>query len=274
MRFFQKKTVLEGEPEGHSWAFQVAESPEEVMRVLESRFGVKFVTPWVVESWSADVGQAREQHGHISPRLSISAYNDPGRQATLTCTLGSSNVGHFRLPTAVETFGAPKLGPPPLAQPDKLMNALVACNRDFFNLLVTEKAAFGKVRIESKERSSETARRAVMAQARVIFPSPVYAWGLGLTGYVQSVDASSEKPNRTWGFETLDGANQLRHVVGLRTGSEHDEREGWKVHWEAEATGYTPSPRSLNCQWRLFRGVSLLAPTQRRLCLPQPTTRK
>ncbi|WP_026621293.1 hypothetical protein M728_001862 [Ensifer sp. WSM1721] len=268
VRLFQKKTVLGGEPEGYSWAFQVAESPEEVMRVLESRFGAKFVTPWVVESWSVDVGQAPDRYEHISPRLSISAYNDPGRQTTLTCAPGSDNVRHFRLPTAAETFGAPELGPPPLAQPDKLMNALVACNREVFDLLAAEKAAFGKVRIESGGGSSEKAGRATPAQTRVVFSSPVYAWGLGLTGYVQSVDATGKRLKLTWGFETLDGANQLVHVVGLRTGSEYDEREGWKVHWEAEATGYTPSPSLAIANGTSSEGV--LTCSDAEMALPEP----
>ncbi|WP_331374704.1 hypothetical protein [Sinorhizobium chiapasense] len=106
VRYFQSATVQGGQPIGYSWALQIAEQPEVIIRLLESRFDAKFARPWMFEGWSVDVSQTPDA-GPLSPKLTIAPYDDPDRQATLTCDVDPDATADMQPPDIRDLFGAP-----------------------------------------------------------------------------------------------------------------------------------------------------------------------
>jgi hypothetical protein len=241
VRYLQSWSTEAGEPNYYSWAIQVAISPEEVMRVFERRFGVEFARPWMFESWNV-TGEAAKA-GTISRNLAIEPYDDPDRQATLTCSLNSIEMEGATLPKALDLFGASELGPPPLTGGDKLMDTLLACRIDFFDALRAEKAAFGTVKMMPRNSSGEKGVRSAPAEIRIAFPSPVYVWGIGFTGYVQRADSIAGRLH--WGFETQDDVDRLTRVIENRTGSTSPGGKGWIVNLTDEDWQFVGGPPDL-----------------------------
>lgn len=106
VRYFQSATVQGGRPIGYSWALQIAKEPEEIIGLLESRFGAKFARPWMASGWVPDASQAPKA-GPLSPNLTIASYDDPDRQATVTCDVNADDTADVQPPDIRELFGAP-----------------------------------------------------------------------------------------------------------------------------------------------------------------------
>ncbi|MGE6786328.1 hypothetical protein ACQKGL_27785 [Ensifer adhaerens] len=235
LEYSQKTTVQDDGPSDFSWQFEVAASPSDVAELLITQYGA----PLEAEDsdWVVDPEKTREKSG-VSGSLRIEP-SEAG--ARISCLLYKAEAGGFKLPVAAESFGWPQLGPPPLINPNLLMNALVQCRSDFFERLVFDRKAFGKVNFKQENGPYPKGRDPVSPLTRVEFQTPVRAWGLELTGYIQRLQMVNSAPSLRWGFQARENARNLVHVVGLRTGSWQEDTQGWRVDDEAEATGYTPS---------------------------------
>lgn len=235
LEFSQEKTVRDDGSSDVRWQFEVAASPSDVAKLFAAQYGVPFKAD--SRYWVVDSEQLREKSG-VSNNLVI----EPGEAgATISCRLDRADAGGFNLPVAAESFGWPQLGPPPLLNPNLLMNALVQCRSDFFERLAFDRKAFGKLKFKQENGPYPKGRDDRSPLTRVEFQTPVRAWGLELTGYIQRLQMVNGAPGFRWGFQTRENSANLMHVVGLRTGS-WENPQGWRVDDEAEATGYTPSP--------------------------------
>ncbi|WP_141690282.1 MULTISPECIES: hypothetical protein [unclassified Ensifer] len=244
LRFLQRRHIVAGKPESYSWAFQVAATLTDVRRLMEERYGVELVRPWVMGAWGVAPEAAPEEQGGISTLLKIAGYD--GGTTTITCELESGDIGDFRMPEAVQVFGAPEIGLPPLKDTDGLMKALLFCEPDFFVRLKKERASFGETEVFERRTvlssSQSKSKKPSRAAALVIFPVPIEIWGIAITGYTQRTDSVDGKRQLTWGFQTRDGRDQLAEVLRLRTGAQPLEGDRWGLDLTTEDTGYAPSP--------------------------------
>lgn len=235
LEFSQKTTVQDASPIDFRWQFEVAASPSDVAELLITQYGAPLKAGY--RDWVVDPEKTREKSG-VSGSLRIEP-SEAG--ARISCLLYKAEAGDFKLPVAAESFGWPQLGPPPLINPNLLMNALAQCRPDFFERLVFDRSAFGKVNFKQENGPYPKGRDHTSPLSRVEFQTPVRAWGLQLTGYIQQLQMANGAPRLRWGFQAKENARNLIHVVGLRTGSS-GEPQSWRVDDDAEATGYTPSP--------------------------------
>ncbi|WP_152976176.1 hypothetical protein [Ensifer adhaerens] len=236
LEFSQKTTVQDDGPSDFRWQFEVAASPSDVAELLITQYGAPLKADY--RDWVVDSEKVREKSG-VSGSLLI----EPGEAgATISCRLYKAEAGGFKLPVAAESFGWPQLGPPPLINPNLLMNALAQCRSDFFERLAFDRKAFGKLKFKQESGPYPKGRDHASPLTRVEFQTPVRAWGIELTGYIQRLQMVNGAPGLRWGFQTRENSANLMRVVALRTGSSWEDPQGWSVDFEAEATGYTPSP--------------------------------
>ncbi|WP_156433158.1 hypothetical protein [Sinorhizobium sp. GL28] len=235
LEYRQEETVRDDGPSDIRWQFEVAASPSDVAELLITQYGAPLEAGY--RDWVVDPEKTREKSG-VSGSLRIEP-SEVG--ARISCSLDGAEAGDFKLPVAAESFGWPQLGPPPLINPNLLMNALAQCRPDFFERLVFDRKAFGTVKFKQENGPYPKGRDHASPLTRVEFQTPVRAWGLELTGYIQRLQMVNGAPSLRWGFQAKENARNLIHVVGLRTGS-WGEPQSWRVDDDAEATGYTPSP--------------------------------
>ncbi|WP_429807276.1 hypothetical protein [Ensifer sp. B1-9] len=245
LRFFQRREVIAGKPDNYRWAFQVDESLTDVRQRVEERYGVELVRPWIMGAWGVAPEVGPEEQGGISTLLKIAGYD--GGTTTITCELEAKDIGDFRMPEAVEVFGRPEIGVPPLKDTDGLMKALLACGPEFFTRLKEERASFGESEVFERRSSimpaaSQSKRKTPSSAATiVVFPAPIEVWGIAVTGYTQRADVVDRKRQLTFGFQTRSGRDQLAKVLRLRTGAQPVEGDRWELDLTTEDTGYAPS---------------------------------
>ncbi|MDK1373354.1 MULTISPECIES: hypothetical protein [unclassified Sinorhizobium] len=233
--YSQRYVVREGEaPSWYIFELQVAWPAERVGQALETRLGVKFDE---LRSFGWSNKEAVED-GRVSSDFGITGEDAPEGQSSLRCQVSHADTPGFRPPHITALFGAPELKPLPLGDADRLMNGLLACTPEFFDLLKAEQEAFGAVKIS---RISLWGKRNEPIETRVEFSSIVHAWGLDLTAYFQRVDRSAGRERISWGFETAEWEDPLWYAIRQRTGSGYVEGQGWIVDLQTEETGYTPS---------------------------------
>ncbi|WP_457585823.1 hypothetical protein [Ensifer canadensis] len=244
LRFFQRREIVAGKPDNYRWAFQVDASLTDVRQRVEQRYGVELDRPWVMGAWGVAPDVAWEERGGLSTLLQITGYD--GGTTTISCELEARDIGDFRMPGAVEVFGKPEIGLPPLKDTDGLMKALLSCRPEFFAKLMEERASFGESEVFERRAvptsSQSKSTRPPRAASIIIFPAPIEIWGIAITGYTQRTDSVDGKRQLIWGFQTRDGRNQLAKVVQLRTGSQPVEGIRWELDLTTEDTGYAPSP--------------------------------
>lgn len=244
--FFQHQEIVGKRPNTYRWAFQVGASLSDMKQRVEKRYGVTLSRPWVMGAWGVDEEEAPEERGGISKLLKIEGF-DSG-MATITCELEAKDIGDFRMPDAVEIFGTPEIGLPPLKDTDGLMKAFLSCRPEFFTRLKEERASFGES--EVFERLSTTMPTASQSKRKlppntatiVVFPVPIEVWGIAVTGYTQRTELVDGKRQFSFGFQTRSGQDRLAKVLRLRTGAQPVEGGRWELDLTTEDTGYVPSP--------------------------------
>lgn len=114
---------------------------------------------------------------------------------------------------------------------DKVLDALITCGIDFFDVLKEEKAAFLHVRKVFHVNSYGDGQH---RETNVIFRQPIEAYGLRLTGYTHSasIPAFIWKPTRySWGFQVTGLPEEAARAIEMR----HPQIEKFK---EFLAPGY------------------------------------
>lgn len=98
----------------------------------------------------------------------------------------------------------------PPEDPDKVLDALLACDTGFFQILAEERAAFGRAEIQPLAYNlldSEEPRVTV-----VRFREPVEAYGLHLIGYVQRTASDYA----SWGFQVIEEPAEITKAIEAR----------------------------------------------------------
>ncbi|WP_104663395.1 hypothetical protein [Ensifer adhaerens] len=245
LRFFQRREIVAGKPDNYRWAFQVDASLSDVRQRVEERYSVELSRPWILGAWGVDPEVAWEERGGISTLLQIAGYD--GGTTTITCELEAKDIGDFRMPEAVEVFGRPEIGLPPLKDTDGLMKALLSCKPEFFTRLKEERASFGESEVFERRSTavpaaSQSKRKPPLNAATiVVFPAPIEVWGIAVTGYTQRTNLVDGKRQSIFGFQTRSGQDQLAKVLRLRTGAQPVEGGRWELDLTTEDTGYAPS---------------------------------
>ncbi|MDK1489694.1 hypothetical protein QN219_06430 [Sinorhizobium sp. 7-81] len=109
---------------------------------------------------------------------------------------------------------APECAMPP-EDPNKVLDALLACDMGFFKILQEEKAAFRRAEIQPVPHNLFDPEEPRVTFVR--FREPVEAYGLHLTGYLQQTDATGA----SWGFHaTEEPAEVARAIEARRPGKE------------------------------------------------------
>lgn len=196
VQFLQRKSMVDGKPTGYGWAFQVTDWPNEMAGELEGRYRTKFVKRWAADRWDVDASEAGDANGPVSRNLSISAYSDPVRRATVTCDVDAKSVGNFKLPAAAELFGVPEqvlpqlngadalpFATPATAKTDRIIDALLPCSTDFFEVLREEKSAFPPAQITRRYRITVFDVFKSMADVAE-FQQPIESRGLHFESYL------------------------------------------------------------------------------------------
>lgn len=125
---------------------------------------------------------------------------------------------------------------------DKVLDALLTCDADFFSVLEDEKAAFGRSAIQSLAYNLLDAEEPRVAV--VTFSKPVEAHGLHLLGYVQQKHLHEAGVTYTWGFHATERPADVVRVIEAR----HPDKVKFSQYhdsWRQEIATTSPSGRSL-----------------------------
>ncbi|WP_457661704.1 hypothetical protein [Sinorhizobium medicae] len=127
---------------------------------------------------------------------------------------------------------------------DKVLDALITCGIDFFDVLKEEKAVFLHVRKVFHVNSYGDGQH---RETNVIFRQPIEAYGLRLTGYTHSasIPAFIWKPTRySWGFQVTGLPEEAARAIEMR----HPQIEKFKEFfgaWIQESAFTAPASFSI-----------------------------
>lgn len=127
---------------------------------------------------------------------------------------------------------APECALPPNSA-DKVLDAFLSCDKNFFQVLKEEKAVFGRTEITFLPYnllSSEEPRTTV-----VTFVEPIEAFGLHLVGYTQdwSLTKSATSKDYRWGFRVVEHPDEVARAIEAH----HPETKGFRPY------GFEPGAR-------------------------------
>ncbi|MBD9647485.1 hypothetical protein IB267_03855 [Ensifer sp. ENS09] len=133
---------------------------------------------------------------------------------------------------ALAVFTAIGFTSPVAASPEaeRILEAFLSCKPTFFDVLKSERAAFGPVKIEVFDDTGTTALhpdRGKLTYERVTFGRPLKVGPFTLLRYDQDRFVENAQPSLTeWGFGVAEAPEAVAQLINARLGTRYEQEEG------------------------------------------------
>ncbi|MGE6786330.1 hypothetical protein ACQKGL_27800 [Ensifer adhaerens] len=164
-------------------------------------------------------------------------------------------------------------------QAERILDAFLSCKPTFFDVLKSERAAFGPVKIEVFDDLDTKAlhpERGKHIYERVTFGRPLEVGPFTLLRYDQDRSVESAQPSQTeWGFGMAEAPEAVAQLINARLGTRYEQREGLETWLDQSLADPSASGLRIEADYRTGARQTLVfckmwENEARRISMPEP----